>query len=156
MTLTHLGYGLSWVICLGIIMVGARFLLAPRPAAAGFGVGVGPYAGRAGAYLAVKAARDIGSGLVAFVLIVAASRQALGLFMLAAAIIPIGRRPDRAALQRAQDPGLRDARRDRRGDAAHCGAAAEISESRLAHLRKARQPARRNSCNLAMDDGALR
>ena len=90
MTLTHLGYGLSWVICLGIIMVGARFLLAPRPAAAGFGVGVGPDAGRAGAYLAVKAVRDIGSGLVAFVLIVAASRQALGLFMLAAAIILIG------------------------------------------------------------------
>ena len=90
MTLTHLGYGLSWVICLSIIMVGARFLLAPRPSAAGFGVGVGPDAGRARAYLAVKAARDIGSGLVAFVLIVAASRQALGLFMLAAAIILIG------------------------------------------------------------------
>jgi hypothetical protein len=90
MTLTHLGYGLSWVICLGIIVVGARFLLAPRPSAAGYGVDVGPDAGRARAYLAVKAVRDIGSGLVAFVLIVAASRQALGLFMLAAAIIPIG------------------------------------------------------------------
>ncbi len=47
MTLTHLGYGLSWVICLGIIVVGARFLLAPRPSAAGFGVDVGPDAGRA-------------------------------------------------------------------------------------------------------------
>ena len=35
MTLTHLGYGLSWVICLGIIMVGARFLLAPRPSDSG-------------------------------------------------------------------------------------------------------------------------
>ena len=90
MTLTHLGYGLSWVICLGIIVVGARFLLAPRPSAAGFGVDVGPEAGQARAYLAVKAVRDIGAGLVAFVLIVAASRQALGLFMLAAAIIPIG------------------------------------------------------------------
>ncbi len=90
MTLTHLGYGLSWVICLGIIVVGARFLMAPRPSAAGFGVDIGPDAGRARAYLAVKAVRDIASGLIAFVLIVAASRQALGLFMLAAAIIPIG------------------------------------------------------------------
>ena len=93
-TLTHLGYGLSWAICLGIIIIiiiiGARFLLAPRPSAAGFGVDVGPDAGRARACLAGKAVRDIGSGLIAFVLIVAAARQALGMFMLAAAVIPVG------------------------------------------------------------------
>ncbi len=141
MTLTQLGYGLSWVICLGIIVVGARFLLAPRPSAAGFGVDVGPDAGRAGAYLAVKAVRDIGSGLVAFVLIVAASRQALGLFMLAAASIPIGDALVVLRYKRAQDPRLRDARRHRRGDAGHCGAATEVTASRLAHGQE-RQPAR--------------
>jgi hypothetical protein len=89
-TLTHLGYGLSWAICMGIIIIiiiGARFLLAPRPSAAGFGVDVGPDAGRARACLAGKAVRDIGSGLIAFVLIVAAARQALGMLMLAAALI---------------------------------------------------------------------
>ena len=88
-TLTHLGYGLSWAICLGIIIIiiGARFLLAPRPSAAGFGVDVGPDAGRARACLAGNAVRDIGSGLIAFVLIVAASRQALGMLMLAALIV---------------------------------------------------------------------
>jgi hypothetical protein len=103
MTLTHLGYGLSWVICLGIIVVGARFLLAPRPSAAGFGVAVGPQAGQARAYLAVKAVRDIASGLIALVLIIAASWQALGLFMLAAAIIPIG---DALIVLRYQGPKI--------------------------------------------------
>jgi hypothetical protein len=45
MTLTHVAYGLSWLICIGIVIVGARFLLAPRPSAAGYGVAVGPGAG---------------------------------------------------------------------------------------------------------------
>jgi hypothetical protein len=87
---TSVAYGLSWFLGLGIIFVGARFLLVPRTSAAAYGVAVAGAAGNADAYFAVKGIRDIGSGLVALALILGATPQALGWFMLAAAVIPIG------------------------------------------------------------------
>jgi len=90
MTVIHIADVLSGLIGIGIIAIGTRFLLAPRPSAAGFGVAVGPDAGPASAYLAVKGVRDIASGLVAFALIAAATPAVLGWFMLAAASIPVG------------------------------------------------------------------
>jgi Domain of unknown function (DUF4267) len=90
MTLTHVAYAIVWIIGIGIIFVGVRFLLVPRPSAAGYGVAVGPQAGDANAYLAVKGVRDVGSGLIAIALIFAATPQALGWFMLSAAVMPIG------------------------------------------------------------------
>ena len=83
-----LGYYLSGVIALGIIVIGARFFVAPYPAAAGFGVPVTPDA-RWDAYLSVKAIRDIASGLFIAILMIDGSLQLLGWFMLAAAIIPL-------------------------------------------------------------------
>jgi hypothetical protein len=38
MTITGLAYGLSALVGVGIIVIGARFLLAPRAAAAGYGL----------------------------------------------------------------------------------------------------------------------
>jgi hypothetical protein len=90
MTLTHVAYAITWIIGIGILFIGVRFLLAPRPSAAGYGVAVGPQAGDATAYLAVKGVRDVGSGLIAIALILAATPQALGWFMLSAAVMPIG------------------------------------------------------------------
>ena len=54
MTITGLAYGLSALAGVGIIAIGAWFLLAPRAAAAGYGVPAAPEAGSAGPYLAVK------------------------------------------------------------------------------------------------------
>jgi hypothetical protein len=90
MTLTHVADAVTWIIGIGIIAIGARFLLVPRPSAAAFGVAVGPRAGDATAYLAVKGVRDIGSGLIAIALVLAATPQVLGWFMLCAAVMPVG------------------------------------------------------------------
>jgi hypothetical protein len=87
---TTVGYILSWVICVGITLVGARFLLAPRASAAGYGVPFEPWSSRPAAYLSVKAVRDLASGLVILALLLAGPASALGWFMLAAAIIPVG------------------------------------------------------------------
>jgi hypothetical protein len=103
MTLTHVAYAIAWIIGVGIFFIGVRFLLVPRPSAAGFGVAVGPQAGDANAYLAVKGVRDIGSGLIAIALILAATAHVLGLFMLSAAVMPIG---DALIVLRYQGPKL--------------------------------------------------
>lgn len=82
------GYILSGIIALAIIFIGARFLLAPYVAAAGFGVAVTP-GESSDAYLSVKGIRDIASGLFTAILIINQSAHLLGWFMLAAAIIPL-------------------------------------------------------------------
>ena len=83
-----LGYYLSGVIALGIVIIGARFFVAPHAAAAAFGVPVSPDA-RWDAYLSVKAIRDIASGLFIAILMISGSLHMLGWFMLAATIIPL-------------------------------------------------------------------
>jgi hypothetical protein len=83
-----LGYYLSGMIALGIIIIGARFFVAPHAAAAAFGVPVSPDA-RWDAYLSVKAMRDIASGLFIAILMINGSLHLLGWFMLAATIIPL-------------------------------------------------------------------
>ena len=89
MSVTGLTYGLSAVIGVGIVVVGARFLIAPRAAAAGYGLPAGPEPGSAGPYLAVKGVRDITCGLFVFILIAARDPHVLGWLMLAATLIPI-------------------------------------------------------------------
>ncbi len=89
MFLTYVAYGLSGLLGLGIIFVGARFLLVPHAAAAAYGVAVRRDGGGTDAFLAAKGVRDIASGLVVFVLL-AAAPHVLGWWMLAMAIIPIG------------------------------------------------------------------
>ena len=89
MGVTGLAYGLSALVGAGIIVVGARFLLAPRAAAAGYGLPAAPEPGSAGPYLAVKGVRDITSGLFVFILIAARDPRVLGWLMLAAALIPV-------------------------------------------------------------------
>ena len=90
MLLADIGYGLSGLLGLGIIVIGTRFLLAPRAASASFGIAVGPGSGSADPYLSVKGVRDIASGLVVFILLAAGESRLLGGFMLAASIIPVG------------------------------------------------------------------
>ena len=74
----------------GIIFIGARFLLAPSTAAAGFGIAAWHDGGKADPYLSVKGVRDIASGLIAVILLAARMPHVLGWFELAASTIPIG------------------------------------------------------------------
>ena len=85
----------SGVIGIAIICLGARFLLAPQAAAAGYGVAVepaGPQAQAAGPYpwLYVKGVRDIASGIFLWILLLSRTPHLLGVFMVAASLIPIG------------------------------------------------------------------
>jgi Domain of unknown function (DUF4267) len=90
MTTMTIGYTLSGLIAAGIIVIGARFILAPRVAAAGYGVQPDLSQRSAGAYLSVKGVRDIASGLIVSALMAAGATHPLGWMMLAATIIPLG------------------------------------------------------------------
>ena len=89
MTTTTIAYTLAGLIAAGIIFVGARFIVAPRAAAAGYGVQPDLGQRSAGAYLSVKGVRDIASGLFVLILMAADATQLLGWVILAATIIPL-------------------------------------------------------------------
>ena len=72
--------------CVFILFIGARFLLAPTVAVAGFGV---PSDSRR-ALTEIKGVRDIASGIVPLVVLAAAGEHAFGWALVAAAITPIG------------------------------------------------------------------
>jgi hypothetical protein len=93
--LTTLASIVSGVIGVGIILIGTRFLLAPRAAAAGFGVPVDPPGaqtpgGSAYPWLHVKGVRDIASGIFLCILLANRAPHLLGAFMVAASLIPVG------------------------------------------------------------------
>ena len=88
--LTNVANVLAGLIGVGIIFIGARAFWAPQ-AAVGFGIPDTPTEDRNfQAWLSVKAVRDIASGVFIFILLVAATPQVLGWFMLAATGIPVG------------------------------------------------------------------
>ena len=72
--------------CLFILFIGARFLLAPRTAMAGFGVAED----RPRAMTSIKGIRDITSGIVPLVVLAAGGSHVFGWAILAAAVTPIG------------------------------------------------------------------
>ncbi|HLL69500.1 MAG TPA: DUF4267 domain-containing protein [Micromonosporaceae bacterium] len=87
---TNVAYVLAGLIGAGCILLGANALRAPQ-VAAGFGIPDTPVEDRAfQAWLSVKAVRDIASGIFILILLVAASPDLLGWFLLAAAGIPVG------------------------------------------------------------------
>jgi Domain of unknown function (DUF4267) len=88
--LTKLGYGFSGLLGVGIIGIGARFLVAPNAAAAGYGVANAQRGAASDAYLAAKGVRDIASGVVAFILLAAGKPDILGTYLAAASLIPLG------------------------------------------------------------------
>jgi Domain of unknown function (DUF4267) len=86
--LSPLAYGLAIVLDLFIVFIGARFLLAPQAAAAGYGVPAKP-AGDS-AYLTVKGLRDLSLGIMGLALLAFVGASAEAWFMLGAALIPLG------------------------------------------------------------------
>lgn len=89
MTAIAIGYTLAGLIAAGIIFIGARFIVAPRVAAAGYGVLPDSEQTSVHAYLRAKGVRDIASGLFVIVLMVGGATHLLGWLILAAPIIPI-------------------------------------------------------------------
>ena len=89
MTTTTIGYTLAGLLAAAIIVIGARFLVAPRVAAAGYGVVPNLDQPSAGAYLSVKGIRDIATGLFVIILMIAGATPLVGWVMLAATIIPL-------------------------------------------------------------------
>jgi hypothetical protein len=89
MTVAAVAYTLSGIIAAAIIFIGARFIVAPGVAAAGYDVqpDVGQPAVRA--YLSVKGIRDIASGLFVVIVLAAGATHLLGWVILAATIIPL-------------------------------------------------------------------
>jgi hypothetical protein len=86
---TTIGYVLAGLLAAGIIFIGARFLVAPRVAAAGYGVPADLNQPSADAYLSVKGVGDIATGLFVVILLIAGATQLAGWMMLAATIIPL-------------------------------------------------------------------
>ena len=89
MTVTTIAYTLAGLIGAAIIVIGARFIVAPRAAAAGYGVQPDLGQPSVGAYLSVKGVRDIASGLFVIILMAAGATHLLGWVILAATIIPL-------------------------------------------------------------------
>lgn len=83
------GYVLAGALAAAIIAIGARFLVAPRTAAAGYGVLPDLDQPGVRAYLSVKGIRDITTGLFVVILLVARAPHLAGWVMLAATLIPI-------------------------------------------------------------------
>jgi hypothetical protein len=84
--LTTAAYGLAILLDVGILLIGIRFLVAPRAAAAGYGVP----ATHDDAYLTIKGLRDGTYGLVGLALLAFAGAPAEAWFMLVVAIAPLG------------------------------------------------------------------
>jgi len=86
---TTAGYVLAGVLAAAIIAIGARFLVAPRTAAAGYGVLRDLDQPGVRAYLGVKGIRDITTGVFVIILLLARATHLAGWVMLAATLIPI-------------------------------------------------------------------
>ena len=86
--LTPIAYGLAIALDLLILLIGGRFLIAPRAAAAGYGVPAKP--GGDPAYLTVKGLRDGTYALVGLALLAFAGAHTEAWFMLAVALVPLG------------------------------------------------------------------
>ncbi|WUH88979.1 DUF4267 domain-containing protein [Streptomyces sp. NBC_00433] len=86
--LTPTAYSLAIVLDLFVLLIGARFLLAPQPAAAGYGV---PAQGDGDpAYLTVKGLRDATFGVMGLALLAFSGAHAEAWFMLVVALVPLG------------------------------------------------------------------
>ncbi|MEW2426708.1 DUF4267 domain-containing protein [Micromonospora sp. NPDC047644] len=86
--LSFIAYGLAVVLSLFVVFIGARFLLVPQAAAAGYGVPARPDGDPA--YLAVKGLKDLTFGLLGLALIAFTTAEAVAWYMLVVALVPLG------------------------------------------------------------------
>ncbi|MEU6411078.1 DUF4267 domain-containing protein [Microbispora sp. NPDC046933] len=86
--MTTTAYALAIVLDLLVLFIGARFLLQPRAAAAGYGVPAVPNGDAA--YLTIKGLRDATFGVLGLALLAGAGARAEAWFMLVVALAPLG------------------------------------------------------------------
>ncbi|AHI00006.1 DUF4267 domain-containing protein [Kutzneria viridogrisea] len=86
--MTYVAIALAVVLGMGIIVLGARYLLAPEGSARGLGLRSLP-TGPVMAWLNLKGVRDIVCGLALLVILATGQLQVLGWFVLAAALIAV-------------------------------------------------------------------
>lgn len=90
MTVSRIATALSLLGAAFIIYVGINYLITPVSTASGFGLPAWPAGDDTVAFLNLKGVRDIASGLIILGLLVTKQRFALGVTMLATALIPVG------------------------------------------------------------------
>jgi len=78
------------LIAAGVITIGSFYLVSPQRISASFGLKPPASDPDTRAWLRLKGIRDVGSGLVILTLMLTAGAHAIGLAMLAFAIIPLG------------------------------------------------------------------
>ncbi|MFI0371559.1 DUF4267 domain-containing protein [Actinomadura sp. 1N219] len=86
--LSPIAYTLASILVAMVAFIGLRFLTAPRPAAAGYGVPAKQDGDDA--YLTIKGLRDLTFGVLGAALLAFSSPQAAALYMLVVAIAPLG------------------------------------------------------------------
>ncbi|MBT2206576.1 MULTISPECIES: DUF4267 domain-containing protein [Actinomadura] len=86
--LAPIAYGLAVLLSLFVLFIGARFLVQPLPAAAGYGVPAKPDGDPA--YLSVKGVRDAAFGLLGLALVAFSGADAAAWYMLVVALVPLG------------------------------------------------------------------
>ncbi|MER7129782.1 DUF4267 domain-containing protein [Streptosporangium saharense] len=89
MSLKTVNTVLATLGALFIFYIGVSYVLIPEASAPSFGLPTWP-SGDGGGFLVLKGIRDIVTGLILVVLMVARQRRALGWVMLAEAVIPFG------------------------------------------------------------------
>ncbi|MFG2459920.1 DUF4267 domain-containing protein [Streptomyces sp. NPDC048523] len=86
--MTATAYTVAVLLNLFILFIGARFLLQPRLAAAGYGVPAKPDGDAA--YLAIKGLRDATYGVLGLALLLFVGARAEAWYMLVVALTPLG------------------------------------------------------------------
>jgi len=84
---TKISYAVAFITGLGLIFIGARFLLSPEIAEAGYGIHFNEQGDYSFHY--IKGIRDILSGLLLCVFVLTNEKRALGVTLLAGTMVPV-------------------------------------------------------------------
>jgi hypothetical protein len=84
---TKISYVIAFITGLGLIFLGARFLLSPEVAEAGYGIHFNEQGDYSFHY--IKGIRDILSGLLMCTFVLMNERRALGITLLAGTMVPV-------------------------------------------------------------------
>jgi hypothetical protein len=86
----ELALGLAALLAVAIIAIGAQYVLSPRSATRSFGLPLPEEGANVAWWLRLKGVRDITAGLVVFAFMAWSGARGVGLFLLVAALIPVG------------------------------------------------------------------
>jgi hypothetical protein len=78
------------LVALGIIAIGTQYVLTPWSATRSFGLPAPEHGANTGWWLRLKGIRDVVTGLAVFALMIWGGGRMVGIFVLAAAVIPFG------------------------------------------------------------------